>query len=406
METHNILILTYWSYRDHLIQAYTLPYVRIIRKYVPEGSRLYLFTLEQPAYAMTPEAVEQEKAMLKKASIIWMPFAYRPFGAGMAFRWLFYLMKLLRLIRREKIQSLHAWCTPAGAMGYILSLLSGKELILDSFEPHAEPMAESGTWNRKGRAFKWLFALEKKQVQRATQVIGCVESMKSYAREKYQVEISHFYVKPACIDITRFENPTPSFKALRQSLGLEDKIVAVYAGKFGGSYYSIESIQLLKYAFDFWGDRFRAMILTGHDPAIIADWAQTYGLPAQAMIIRQVPYEDVPAYLSAADFGLVPFMPVPSKRYGTPIKTGEYWAAGLPVVITPEISDDSEIITREKIGAVVSDFSNPDLVREGLQKIDKLLAGDRNALRGKIRLVANKYRSFVLAEDVYREIYG
>ena len=28
----NVLVLTYWSYKDALIQTYTLPYVRIIQK--------------------------------------------------------------------------------------------------------------------------------------------------------------------------------------------------------------------------------------------------------------------------------------------------------------------------------------------------------------------------------------
>jgi len=47
MKNKNVLILTYWSYHDALIQTYTLPYVRIIKKYLPAKSKIFLVTLEQ-----------------------------------------------------------------------------------------------------------------------------------------------------------------------------------------------------------------------------------------------------------------------------------------------------------------------------------------------------------------------
>ena len=50
----NILVLTQWSYKDPLIQAYTLPYVDIIAAIIPPGSRIYLVTFEQACNA-TPD---------------------------------------------------------------------------------------------------------------------------------------------------------------------------------------------------------------------------------------------------------------------------------------------------------------------------------------------------------------
>ena len=44
-----------------------------------------------------------------------------------------------------------------------------------------------------------------------------------------------------------------------------------------------------------------------------------------------------------------PVKPVPTKRYCTPVKDGEYWALGLPVIITEGISDDSGIIRENGI---------------------------------------------------------
>ena len=35
------------------------------------------------------------------------------------------------------------WCMTAGSLGYILSKTSGKNLVIDSYEPHAEAMVEN-----------------------------------------------------------------------------------------------------------------------------------------------------------------------------------------------------------------------------------------------------------------------
>ena len=48
----NILIITYWSYKDALIQTYTLPYVKVIRENLSDDQKIYLVTLEQDSLRM------------------------------------------------------------------------------------------------------------------------------------------------------------------------------------------------------------------------------------------------------------------------------------------------------------------------------------------------------------------
>src|SRR6185295_4367020 len=110
--------------------------------------------------------------------------------------------------------------------------------------------------------------------------------------------------------------------------------------------------------------------------------------------IRFVPHAHIPEYIGLADFALTPVKPVPTKRFCTPIKDGEYWAAGLPVVITKNISDDSEIIEKNNIGAVINEFTKDDYLK-AIQKIDNLLNNQpAEVLSRKIISVAEKYRSF------------
>ena len=127
------------------------------------------------------------------------------------------------------------------------------------------------------------------------------------------------------------------------------------------------------------------------------------GLEEEIVISKFVFHDQIPKYLSLGDFAINPVKPVPTKRFCTSIKDGEYWAMGLPVVISPNISDDSGIIERENTGVVV-DLSDKNSLPASIGKLEALLK-DKIALKDKIRQIAIQYRSFNIAEQIYKEIY-
>lgn len=395
------MVLTYWSLGDALIQTYTLPYLRIIRKHLPPGSRLYLLTMEKSKGTTS----QKQLAALQQDGITWWPKQYYPFGFKAIMYWGILLLGLLNSIRRHRIHYIHCWATPAGSAGYVLSVLSGARLVVDSFEPHAEAMVENGTWKKNSFAFRLLFAFEKRQTRRAHHLIAAHPGMVDYAREKYGIELKELLVKPACVDLDLFHFQNQRDKQLQVELGLEGKIVAVYAGKFGGIYLDREVFDFLKTAHECWGERFRALVLTSHQEEEIAAFCKLFNLSRHVVITRFVPHQEVPRYLSLADFALTPVKPVPTKRYCTPIKDGEYWAMGLPVVIPEGISEDSEIIRSEKAGVVLRRL-NEEAYRSALAELDVLMAEPRAEMRKRIHALAVKHRNFSIAEGVYEVIYG
>jgi hypothetical protein len=399
----NILILTYWSYPDALIQTYTLPYVRIIKKNLPIGSSIYLLTLEKNQDIMEKPKRDEVASSLVREGINWLPYAYKPFGISAFVLWLGISLKLCSLIIQRKISVIHCWCTPPGAIGYFLSVLLNRKLILDSYEPHAEAMIENGTWKRDSFAFKLLFWLEKKQTQRAVYIISATEGMLGYAKRKYNVVIQSFYVKPACVDLDLFSEDALNDTLLRHQLGLDNKIVCVYAGKFGGIYLEDEVFDFIKVASTHWGDQFRFLLLTNHSQEEVMIYCHRAKIEPDCMVIKFVPHREVARYMGLADFAITPVKPIPTKRYCTPIKDGEYWALGLPVVIPADISDDATIIEANGVGAVLRAFSR-EAYQEAILKIDVLRM--QPELRHKIRNIAKLYRSFDIAEKVYYEIYN
>lgn len=399
-----VLVITYWSWKDALIQTYTLPYVELIQRY--SNSNVWIVTLEQlprGTSAAEREAITREYASKK---IIPVFFTYNRFGIAAIFQALLMIIKLRRLIRREKIGTIHTWCTPAGAIGYVLSRLTGKPLIIDSFEPHAESMVENGNWTRRSMAFRILFYFEKKQARRAKTAIALAEKMRDYCREKYQAQPETFYIKPALIDIKSIQHPSPeTVAALKAELGLTHAVTCVYAGKAGGIYLEKEITDLLVAGTATLGPAFRALILSPSESRLWLELAAASGFPESQLILKFVPQTEINTYLALADFALTPVKPVPSKRCCTSIKDGEYWVAGLPVIITPEISDDSEIIEKNNTGVIWRDFS-PAGCRSAMQQMQQLLAGDRQQLKARVQQQATDYRDMAIADAIYRTIYG
>lgn len=391
-----ILVVTYWSHADALVQAYTLPYLRIMLEKLPRGSHIHLITLEKGNARSIPT----------EAGITVHPTPYRPFGAQGTGMILGLLWRTFRLIHRERIDTIHAWCTPAGMIGYLLAVLTGRPLVIDSYEPHAEAMVENGTWRRNSLAFRVLFFFERLQTQRASALIACAEGMQDYARSRYGLNDKPMFVKPACVDLDRFAWPSVADPQLARELGVEGKLLAVYAGKFGGIYLDQEVFDLLRSARAHWGDRFHTLLLTAQRPDELKPYMEQAGLPMDMFTIREVPHAEVPRYMGLGHFALTPVRPVPTKRYCTPVKDGEYWALGLPVIITRDISDDSRIIAELGIGSVLSALDGP-AYENAVAEIDALLRQyDRSALYRKVRAAAERYRDPALAHRIYEQLYG
>ncbi|MBI4945009.1 MAG: hypothetical protein HY840_01255 [Bacteroidetes bacterium] len=404
----NILILTYWSYKDALIQTYTLPYVRIIRKIISDDSKIFFVTFENNFHAISPAENKKIKQQLADKNISWISYSYRPLGVIALLKNIFSLVGLLWLCISKKITHIHAWCTPAGSLGYVLSILTGKPLIIDSYEPHAEAMVENGTWNKNGIAYKLLLMLEKLQSRRATTLIACSSGMKEYAFEKYQIDVAiSFFTKPACVnlDLFSFEKAMSESKYLRKKWLLKDKIVCVYAGKFGGIYLDQEIFHFIRVAAKYWGGKFRVLLLTNTSREQIDHYAEKTGVNKEIIISQFVEHKEIPGYLALADFAINPVKPVPTKKYCTSIKDGEYWAMGLPVVIPENISDDSDIIERNETGAILHALDEENYL-VAVKIIDALLNSTLlQKKKGEIRNIAKKFRGFEIAEKIYQQIY-
>ncbi len=392
---NRILFITQWQFEDALVQTYTLPYVRIIQK----------ITACYP-YVVTINKGINRICVKKIGGIISIQI---PSGKRLLFLgWLLNILALRKIIQKKKIAVVHPWCTTAGAVGAILKIFDKNlKLHIDSFEPHAEAMVENKTWKKSGLKFKVLFYFEKIESMAADYLIFAAPGMEKYIRDKYKTSVVNFSVKPACIDLNAFSVKSIKTPDLVKKYDLENKIVCVYAGKFGGIYLEDETFVFIKSCESYWGkERFMFLLLSNASDEYLNVKRSKFNIENTTIIKMFIPHSQMPKYLGLADFAISPVKPVPTKKYCTPIKDGEYWAMGLPVVVPPNISVDSQIIRENKAGAVLESFDEKGN-KDAIIQIDSIIKGkSRMEVYNLIRPLAEKYRNFSIAEDIYKKIYG
>lgn len=376
----------------------------MIRKSIPESSIIYLLTQEKDFDIFKRPEVQKIVEELKSRNIIIVPEKYFRLGWKKMVSLPVNLLKMAFFIIRKKVNVIHSEGMGAGMTGTLLKTFTGKKHVVDSYEPLAYSMVESDIWPESSFAFRMMKYFEKRQAVNGDVIIGSVDSMPEYAKEKYNISLKNFYCKPSVVDVQKFNYYEEFRNKFRVDFNLEGKIVGLYAGKFGGQYLEREIFDFFKVCADYWGDQFRIVLLTAHTDEEVSNYCKITGVDVSIVTRMFVPFPEMHKYLSIGDFGITPVKPVESKRYCSPIKDGEYWATGLPVVITDNISDDSDIIRKENIGTVITEYSKEGYLKN-VKEIEALLQEPRQVLRDRVRNAAIKYRHFDIAEKVYTDAY-
>jgi hypothetical protein len=98
---NNILIFTQWSFKDALVQTYTLPYLNIIRKIIAPDRKIFLVTSEQENIALNDSEVNQLNKEWEKRNMQLLPESYQRFGLKKLFSATSNFYRLIGIIRKE-----------------------------------------------------------------------------------------------------------------------------------------------------------------------------------------------------------------------------------------------------------------------------------------------------------------
>jgi glycosyltransferase involved in cell wall biosynthesis len=389
-----ILFLSYWGFADPLTTATVLPHLHLLQARA-DVVAIRLVTVERG-----PDALQVPTLQLpfENQKITFEPLLSPPGQSVLVTKtndFRRFPRELTAQARAFKADFILARGAPAGALAYLVQQQTGLPFYVESFEPHAEYMRKSGVWRWYDPRYIFQQYWENQQKRRAA---GLMPVAENYRRKLIAegVAAERIITVPCSVSLTNFAFDTQARARMRHQLALPtDALVGVYVGKFGGIYYDEEAFQLFKQTADFFGPRFRLLLLTPQAPAEVQAKLVAAGFDPARAIVTRVPFAEVPAYLSASDFAYGLHRPTP---YVSPIKVGEYWANGLPVLLTDGVGDDSGIITAEGGGAVF-DLSQPGSVVQALHGIQAQLA--EPAHRETIHALAARHRSVERAREAY-----
>jgi glycosyltransferase involved in cell wall biosynthesis len=339
-----LLYLGNWALNDGLTQATVLPHIRLLL-HAEKLQHLVFVTIERNGQ------VPQTPSYLVSDKISYEPLVSRNMNLNIFNRILDlkdFRSQIKLLIKKYNIEKVIARGSPAGGLIYSICAKNNIPLYVESFEPHADYMKESGVWGQFDPRFllekKWESALKKK----ATGLIPVAERYKQQLI-KEGVKGEKIAVVPCSVNLEKFNYKEDDRIRIRKMLNIpEDAFVGVYVGKFGGYYFNDEAFLLYKKIMDV-SDTW-ILIVSPDPPEQILQKIKEFDLQAERIKITSANHDEVSSYLSAADFGFATIKPSQSKNFLSLIKIGEYWACGLPVIITENVGDDSDFIEEQGIG--------------------------------------------------------
>lgn len=378
-----VFVFAYYSYKDPVFQSAVLPYLKLVNS--PER-RLILLTWEKGEYEMCDDERRRIQSDLFLTNIVWYRTKWHS-GSPKLFKKAFDFAKgvclSLVLIRRHKARKIYSEGFPGAVISHCISIVAGIPHVIHTFEPHADYMLEAGVWKRSSWEYKLLKKLEIPIANHAEYIITATHNYKKVLLERGAR--NNIAVIPSCIDTTHYRFLPEKRREIRSRLGIAtDQIIIAYLGKLGGMYMKEELFRFFRACLDLDNRKFFFFLLTDENATSVDQMLNDLNIPSNSILVKYLHKDAVPAYLSAADIGFSGIRPIPSRRFSSPIKNGEYWACGLPILVPAGISDDYIHATKEDIGFTFREFRDINLeVLESLKAKDRRLIQDKcYALRG------------------------
>lgn len=384
---YRILFLGYWNLDDGLTEATIFPHLKILRN-IP--------TVEYIHFANTQREKPTKESIYKVNAL---KVDYSPLNSK-NFRFIHFnkvydfiqFPKLIKkLITKYKINYIVSRGAPAGSLAYLSTRKNRIPFIVESFEPHADYMFYSKTWRKYDPRYIFQKHWENQQLKTATALITVSHNYKNELIKR-GVDKNKVFVAPCAVDQTKFYRNSLLKNQVREELNIpESATVGIYVGKFGGIYLEERAFEIFKTCFRLW-ENFHLVLLSNHNEKWINKILKHYKIPKSKVHYLFVPYDKVNYYLNSADFGFALYKSTDVSPYLSPVKIGEYWACGLPVLMTKNVGDESSFLEKENMGLIYN-----ELEEESLLTIRNF---DSKTIQHKVR----KIRDFSKITNCYKQL--
>jgi hypothetical protein len=390
-----VVYLGYWSANDTLTQSVILPRLKVLAAFEKIQEIIFFSIERQPenAQVLSPfhDKIRHVPLQSKKSKNILLT-KFNDFTE--------FPEQIIAILKKETVAIFIANSPLAGAIACRVIKSIETSLVVECFEPHADYMLESGVWKVWDPRYLILRYFENLQRRKATWLLT-VSNHFSKRLVRENVAPQKILTVPNGVDSVAFRFDKKARQRIREELHIRpDAPVGIYVGKFGDIYYDDEAFDLFGKTAAYFNQKLTIIILTSHKHSNVIDRLKDVGVPSEHIHVASVSHEQVPAFLSAADFAWSTIRPAPCRLYCCPIKDGEYWANGLPVLLEDGIGDDSDIIKKEG-GGVILDMKNPT---PSFKALTILMAAGREELAHDISKLSRRHRNPKIVYEAYQLI--
>ncbi len=392
-----VLYLVYAGAAEPRGQSIVIPPVS---KLVAMGVAVTLITFEKPADLTRRSEMEQIRTMLGRQRIRWVPLRYhkRPMGPAKVLDVLNGVGAGLRQAVWRRPDIVHARTFVGGMIGVLLAALVRAKFIYHAEGFYPDERVDGGFWAEGSAAHRVARRIEQFLYSRADAIIVLSERAKVVVERLRAVHRrgTRVIVVPSCVDLEVFSaGGRPPWQST-QDLRL------VYVGSTGGRYLFQRVAEFAAAAHRRRG-AVSLRVLTATGQSSVETVLRDSGLPGDAWSVASVPHSTMPEELARQDAGLFLFTRGISEHGCSPTKVGEYWAMGLPVVITPNVSDTEEIVRRDRVGVLLPEFSD-EAYDSALDELVALL--EDPDLSRRCRAAAERHYGLALTCERIRGLYA
>lgn len=398
----DILYISYNGLLEPILDSQAVPYMRDLN--AKFGIRFVLFTFEKSKDLLK---YGHQKIMLRKENLrkmgiewVWIKYHKRPQFLAKPVDFILGVLVTFALALIYRVRCIHARTAVGGIMAMLPAKIMCRKFLFDMRASLSDEAAGAGLL-RKGGLRHFLLAITEKILLMSSDGI-VVLTKRHYSRLQAQLDAVKRRVPveiiPCCVDMDRFKFILPDKFANPDG----KKFTFMYLGKFG-PLYLIDKILDYFLIYKMAVPNSQLLVATQDDPGYIYNICRHKDVNINNISVYAPEFDEIPKLISKSDCGI--FFINPEKKFASsPVKMGEFLSCGVPVVTNRGIGDTEELISKNRVGVIVKDFSIEGY-REASENLQSLLA-ERDALRYRCRKTAEETLSLHMGVTKYYDIYN
>jgi glycosyltransferase involved in cell wall biosynthesis len=384
-----VLFASYDGIADGPGRSQTIPYLRGLAE---RGHAMAMFSFERPdvlADAARVAEIERELGGAPWTRVVWRRSPARDLASGLA--------AMRRAARAHDADLVHA-------RGYVPAFLArrlARPYLFDMRGFWPDERVDGGLWTKRSVGYRFWKRVEKDLCKKARGIVVLTVRAKDELRRLgLAPRTTPVRVIRTCADLARFR-PVPSRD--RPPECRDDAPRYLIFGATGTWYLREETLDLAARALAR-DARATLHVLTRDDAAPLVEGLTRRGVDARRTLVRSVPPNEAPQWISGAAAAFVLIRSTWSKGASCPTKLGELLGCGVPVVMNAGIGDADRIFDGSDVGVTVTGFDEASY-DAALSALDALRRSGAAAVGARCRALAEREFALPIGVEGYDAAY-